>query len=59
VANKGMQMLLKLGWSQGKGLGKELQGRVNPIDPSSNFGSMGLGKASQVSARLGRAREGC
>ena len=41
-----MQMLLKLGWSQGKGLGKELQGRVNPIDPSSNFGSMGLGKAS-------------
>lgn len=59
MANKGMQMLLKLGWSQGKGLGKELQGRVNPIDPSSNFGSMGLGKASQVSACLGWAGQGC
>lgn len=24
--NVGMRMLLKLGWTQGKGLGKELQG---------------------------------
>lgn len=75
VANKGMQMLLKMGWSAGKGIGKDLQGecfpfgsgaggrrstdegygdvgRVNPIDPSSNQGMMGLGKASQDTRML-------
>ncbi|KAK4057368.1 hypothetical protein OIO90_001437 [Microbotryomycetes sp. JL221] len=42
--NVGMRMLLKLGWTQGKGLGKDLQGRVDPIDPKENSAMMGLGK---------------
>lgn len=36
-----------MGWSQGKGLGANLQGRTQPIDPNSTSGMMGLGKSSQ------------
>ncbi|KAK4052838.1 hypothetical protein OIV83_002125 [Microbotryomycetes sp. JL201] len=43
--NIGMRMLLKLGWTQGRGLGKDLQGRVEPIDPKDNSAMLGLGKA--------------
>ncbi|SCV69400.1 BQ2448_2420 [Microbotryum intermedium] len=44
--NVGMKMLLRLGWTKGKGLGKEGLGRLVPIDPSSTENLLGIGKAA-------------
>lgn len=42
--NIGFQMLQKLGWSEGQGLGSEGNGRTEPINKASNrFDSAGLG----------------
>ncbi|SGZ24880.1 BQ5605_C023g09751 [Microbotryum silenes-dioicae] len=49
--NVGMKMLLRLGWTQGKGLGKEGQGRLVPIDPTSTGNLLGIGKAA-LDARM-------
>mmetsp|Transcript_23665 Transcript_23665/g.65633 ORF Transcript_23665/g.65633 Transcript_23665/m.65633 type:complete len:401 (-) Transcript_23665:82-1284(-) len=46
--NVGYQMLLKLGWSVGKGLGRDGSGRVNPIRGGENAGlRFGVGKVEQ------------
>jgi len=39
----GMNLLKKMGWSEGKGLGKEERGMVNPIQTKRREVSMGLG----------------
>ncbi|SCZ96882.1 BZ3500_MvSof-1268-A1-R1_Chr4-1g06815 [Microbotryum saponariae] len=44
--NVGMKMLLRLGWTKGKGLGKEGQGRLVPIDPTATGNLLGIGKAA-------------
>lgn len=42
--NIGFQMLQKLGWSEGQGLGSEGNGRIEPINKATNrFDSAGLG----------------
>ena len=36
-------MLAKLGWKKGKGLGKDNEGIVNPINPNVSVNRKGLG----------------
>ncbi|XP_041971799.1 RNA-binding protein 5-like isoform X2 [Aricia agestis] len=40
----GGKMLQKMGWSEGKGLGKEEQGRINPIEAEQRPSLAGLGQ---------------
>ncbi|KAJ1328729.1 hypothetical protein BSLG_009964 [Batrachochytrium salamandrivorans] len=46
--NKGFQLLLKMGWKQGMGLGVNGLGRVDPVPIGSKGDTMGLGKAEQM-----------
>ncbi|ORZ35480.1 hypothetical protein BCR44DRAFT_27855 [Catenaria anguillulae PL171] len=45
--NPGYKLLLKLGWTAGKGLGATESGRVDPIPHYSHIGTMGLGQWQQ------------
>lgn len=40
----GGKMLQKMGWSEGRGLGKEEQGRINPIEAEQRPSLVGLGQ---------------
>uniref|UniRef100_A0A182NJ96 G-patch domain-containing protein n=1 Tax=Anopheles dirus TaxID=7168 RepID=A0A182NJ96_9DIPT len=46
--NKGFQMLSKLGWNEGKPLGKNDTGLTEPIALTSNVGTSGLGSQQQM-----------
>ncbi|XP_050076206.1 angiogenic factor with G patch and FHA domains 1 [Anopheles maculipalpis] len=46
--NKGFQMLSKLGWNEGKPLGKNDSGLTEPIALTSNVGKSGLGSLNQM-----------
>uniref|UniRef100_A0A182PCE6 G-patch domain-containing protein n=1 Tax=Anopheles epiroticus TaxID=199890 RepID=A0A182PCE6_9DIPT len=46
--NKGFQMLSKLGWNEGKPLGKNDSGLTEPIALTTNVGTSGLGSHSQM-----------
>ncbi|KAI8849190.1 hypothetical protein BC829DRAFT_392143 [Chytridium lagenaria] len=46
--NLGFKLLQKMGWSVGKGLGKNLQGRVDPIPVSLKLDTTGVGKETQM-----------
>ncbi|XP_049299330.1 angiogenic factor with G patch and FHA domains 1 isoform X1 [Anopheles funestus] len=46
--NKGFQMLSKLGWNEGKPLGKNDTGLTEPIALTSNVGTSGLGSQNQL-----------
>uniref|UniRef100_A0AAG5DFT6 Angiogenic factor with G patch and FHA domains 1 n=1 Tax=Anopheles atroparvus TaxID=41427 RepID=A0AAG5DFT6_ANOAO len=46
--NKGFQMLSKLGWNEGKPLGKNDDGLTEPIPLKSNVGTSGLGSLHQM-----------
>ncbi|XP_055607200.1 angiogenic factor with G patch and FHA domains 1 isoform X1 [Uranotaenia lowii] len=46
--NKGFKMLAKMGWSEGKGLGKNDGGRTEPVPLVSNVGTGGLGAQALV-----------
>uniref|UniRef100_A0A182KDB3 G-patch domain-containing protein n=1 Tax=Anopheles christyi TaxID=43041 RepID=A0A182KDB3_9DIPT len=46
--NKGFQMLSKLGWNEGKPLGKNDSGLTEPITLTTNVGTSGLGSNSQL-----------
>ena len=41
--NKGFKMLQKMGWSEGKGLGKESKGRIEPVSVATKNDRSGLG----------------
>jgi hypothetical protein len=49
--NKGFKMLSKMGWSEGEGLGKEEQGRVEPVTADQRAERVGLGMAGQTAVR--------
>jgi hypothetical protein len=36
-------MMARMGFEEGRGLGKNLDGRLEPIKPSESFGRLGLG----------------
>uniref|UniRef100_A0A1A9X0A2 Cap-specific mRNA (nucleoside-2'-O-)-methyltransferase 1 n=1 Tax=Glossina brevipalpis TaxID=37001 RepID=A0A1A9X0A2_9MUSC len=42
-SNKAMQMMKRMGHERGKGLGKQSQGRLEPVDPYQQHGRRGLG----------------
>ena len=42
-SNKGHMLLTKLGWSSGTGLGRECQGRKDPLLPEKRARRAGLG----------------
>jgi G-patch domain len=44
--NRGHQLLSRLGWKEGDGLGAQLSGRKDPIRPTFNSGRRGLGGSS-------------
>ncbi|XP_050098015.1 angiogenic factor with G patch and FHA domains 1 isoform X2 [Anopheles aquasalis] len=46
--NKGFQMLSKLGWNEGKPLGRNDAGLTEPIPLKSNVGTSGLGSTGQM-----------
>ncbi|XP_049546540.1 angiogenic factor with G patch and FHA domains 1 isoform X2 [Anopheles darlingi] len=46
--NKGFQMLSKLGWNEGKPLGRNDAGLTEPIPLKSNVGTSGLGSTGQL-----------
>ena len=46
-SNPGFQLLQKMGWNAGQGLGKKGQGRVDPVRLDANEFKMGLGKNSE------------
>ena len=41
--NVGFNMLRKMGWSEGNGLGAEGEGRVDPVDVQKRRGRLGIG----------------
>ena len=41
--NIGNQLLQKMGWSEGSGLGRQGQGRVNPVEAKRRSATAGLG----------------
>lgn len=45
--NVGYKLLQKMGWSAGKGLGPQLQGRIDPIRIELKDDSLGVGKAEE------------
>jgi len=49
-SNRGYKLLLKMGWKQGQGIGKEGTGMKQPLSIPSNDSQLGLGKASQYNA---------
>jgi len=55
INNKGMQLLLKMGWIQGNGLGVGQKGRKEPIPTPAQTPLLGLGKATQDAYMLSNA----
>ncbi|PLW21214.1 hypothetical protein PCANC_05393 [Puccinia coronata f. sp. avenae] len=55
INNKGMQMLLKMGWVEGNGLGVGQKGRKEPIPTPAQTPLLGLGKATQDAYMLSNA----
>lgn len=50
--NKGHQLLSKMGWSEGKGLGKSDQGIVEPIQVGVRSANAGLGSESSLTKSM-------
>uniref|UniRef100_K3WXR3 G-patch domain-containing protein n=1 Tax=Globisporangium ultimum (strain ATCC 200006 / CBS 805.95 / DAOM BR144) TaxID=431595 RepID=K3WXR3_GLOUD len=50
ASNRGFQLLQKMGWRNGTGLGKHEQGIVEPIKMKENLVCLGLGKAEEYDA---------
>lgn len=46
--NKGFKLLSKMGWKEGQALGKDNQGRLEPIELLSNPGTSGMGSTSDT-----------
>jgi hypothetical protein len=46
--NLGYKLILKMGWKEGGGLGREATGIVEPIRLSTTFGFLGIGKVAEI-----------
>ncbi|MBW0464221.1 hypothetical protein O181_003936 [Austropuccinia psidii MF-1] len=61
ITNKGMQLLLKMGWTEGTGLGINETGRKEPIPTPAQTPLLGLGKSTQdaymLSAAIAKPKE--
>lgn len=50
--NKGFRMLMKMGWKESTGLGKDGSGIVDPIRIKTDDVQLGLGKAEEIVSRF-------
>ncbi|XP_052870533.1 RNA-binding protein 10-like [Anopheles cruzii] len=55
--NVGNKLLQKMGWSEGQGLGKSNQGRVNIIEAEARVANVGLGIKANTAAQYSRTTD--
>ncbi|XP_049533768.1 RNA-binding protein 5-B-like [Anopheles darlingi] len=55
--NVGNKLLQKMGWSEGQGLGKSNQGRVNIIEAEARVANVGLGIKANSAAQFSRTTD--
>uniref|UniRef100_A0AAG5DRW1 RNA-binding protein 5 n=1 Tax=Anopheles atroparvus TaxID=41427 RepID=A0AAG5DRW1_ANOAO len=55
--NIGNKLLQKMGWSEGQGLGRTNQGRVNIIEAEARVANVGLGIKANAAAQYGRTTD--
>uniref|UniRef100_A0A182MUK0 RNA-binding protein 5 n=1 Tax=Anopheles culicifacies TaxID=139723 RepID=A0A182MUK0_9DIPT len=55
--NIGNKLLQKMGWSEGQGLGRTNQGRVNIIEAEARVANVGLGIKANAAAQFGRTTD--
>ncbi|KFB38041.1 AGAP008577-PA-like protein [Anopheles sinensis] len=55
--NIGNKLLQKMGWSEGQGLGRSNQGRVNIIEAEARVANVGLGIKANAAAQYGRTTD--
>uniref|UniRef100_A0A182VSD9 RNA-binding protein 5 n=1 Tax=Anopheles minimus TaxID=112268 RepID=A0A182VSD9_9DIPT len=55
--NIGNKLLQKMGWSEGQGLGRSNQGRVNIIEAEARVANVGLGIKANAAAQFGRTTD--
>uniref|UniRef100_A0A182P4J4 Rna-binding protein 5 n=1 Tax=Anopheles epiroticus TaxID=199890 RepID=A0A182P4J4_9DIPT len=55
--NIGNKLLQKMGWSEGQGLGRSNQGRVNIIEAEARVANVGLGIKASAAAQFGRTTD--
>uniref|UniRef100_A0A182K4M0 RNA-binding protein 5 n=1 Tax=Anopheles christyi TaxID=43041 RepID=A0A182K4M0_9DIPT len=55
--NIGNKLLQKMGWSEGQGLGRTNQGRVNIIEAEARVANVGLGIKTSAAAQFGRTTD--
>ncbi|EAA10197.5 AGAP008577-PA, partial [Anopheles gambiae str. PEST] len=55
--NIGNKLLQKMGWSEGQGLGRANQGRVNIIEAEARVANVGLGIKASAAAQFGRTTD--
>lgn len=55
--NRGYMLLKKMGWREQTGLGRQGEGRVEPVRFSEQYAQLGLGKASEYEEKADEATE--
>ena len=55
--NRGYMLLKKMGWREQTGLGRQGEGRVDPVRVSEQYAQLGLGKATEYEAKADEATE--
>ena len=55
--NRGFILLSKMGWSRGRGLGRSGDGITEPVRLGDQYGTLGLGKATEYEEHANAATE--